>query len=57
MSSINKTSIIVGGSGQFGITLALQLIKKKVKVIITTRNIKKTKKNLVLKVNILKLLN
>ena len=44
MSSINKTSIIVGGSGQFGITLALQLIKKKVKVIITTRNIKKTKK-------------
>ena len=39
----NNVSIIVGGTGQFGITLAEKLIKKN-KVIITTRSIKKSKK-------------
>ncbi len=39
-----KNSIIVGGSGQFGISLTNQLIKKKYNVVITTRNLKKTKK-------------
>ena len=39
-----KNSIIVGGSGQFGISLANQLIKKKYNVVITTRNLKETKK-------------
>jgi len=43
-----KNSIIVGGSGQFGVYLANELIKKKLHVIITTRNINNSKK----KVNI-----
>ncbi len=34
-----KLSIIVGGSGQLGISLAKLLLKKKYKVIITTRNV------------------
>ena len=38
-------AIIVGGTGQFGITLSKQLIKKKYKVIVTTRSLKKAKKN------------
>ena len=33
----NKVPIIVGGTGQFGITLSKQLIKKKYKVIVKTR--------------------
>ena len=37
-------TIIIGGTGQFGITTAKQLLKKKYKVIITTRSIKKHKK-------------
>ena len=39
-------AIIVGGTGQFGITLSKQLIKKKYKVIVTTRSLKKAKKKL-----------
>ena len=39
-----KIVIIVGGSGQFGITLSSHLLKKKVKIILTTRNIKRTQK-------------
>ena len=34
-----KISIIVGGSGQLGISLAKLLLKKKYKVIVTTRNV------------------
>ena len=56
-----KISIIVGGTGQFGITLSKILLEKKHKVIITTRNISKAKnkinyknKNLkILKLNVL----
>ena len=39
-----KISIIVGGSGQLGICLSKQLLKKNYKVLITTRNISLTKK-------------
>ena len=42
----NKISIIVGGTGQLGISLAKLLIKKKYKVFITTRNIKLAKKKI-----------
>lgn len=45
-----KYSIIVGGSGQLGVILANELIKKKYHVIITTRNVKKAK----IKINIKK---
>ena len=38
----NNVSIIVGGSGQYGITLAEKLIKNK-EVLITTRSVKKCK--------------
>ena len=39
---MNKSvAIIVGGTGQFGRILAGKLIKKKYKVIITTRSLKK----------------
>ena len=41
-----KISIIVGGSGQFGVTLSRLLIKKKHKVIVTTRNINRAKKKI-----------
>ena len=37
-------SIINGGTGQFGITVAKQLLKKKYEIIITTRSTKKNKK-------------
>ena len=37
-------AIIVGGTGQFGITLSKEFIKKKIKVIITTRSLIKAKK-------------
>ena len=37
-------AIIVGGTGQFGVLLAKKLLKKKYKVIITTRSIIKAKK-------------
>ena len=40
-----KISIIVGGSGQLGICLAQVLLKKKYKVIITTRSLAQAKKN------------
>ena len=42
----NKISIIVGGSGQIGISLAKLLLKKKQNVIITTRNIISSKKKI-----------
>ena len=44
-----KNSIIVGGSGQFGVYLANELIKKKFHVIITTRNINRSKKKINIK--------
>ena len=37
-------AILVGGTGQFGITLSKELFKKKTRVIITTRSIKRVKK-------------
>ncbi len=57
-----KISIIVGGSGQLGISLAKYLLKKKYKVIITTRNKKSAEKKIpfknknleLLKLNVLK---
>ena len=59
---IDKISIIVGGSGQLGISLAKLLLKKKYKVIITTRNLASAKKKIpfrnknlkLIKINILK---
>jgi len=39
-------AIIVGGTGQFGITLSKQLLKKKFKVTITTRSLVRAKKKL-----------
>ena len=41
-----SNTIIVGGTGQFGIILSKQLIKKKIKVIITTRSVAKAKKKI-----------
>ena len=41
-----SNAIIVGGTGQFGITLSKELIKKKFKVIITTRSLAKAKKKI-----------
>ena len=37
-------AILVGGTGQFGISLSKELFKKKIKIIITSRSIKKAKK-------------
>jgi len=37
-------AILVGGTGQYGITLSKELTKKKTRVIITTRSLKKAKK-------------
>tara|TARA_Y100001970_G_scaffold258164_1_gene337737 strand:- start:1897 stop:2850 length:954 start_codon:yes stop_codon:yes gene_type:complete len=39
-------AILVGGTGQFGITLSKELFKKKTRVIITTRSIKRVKKKI-----------
>ena len=39
-------AIIVGGTGQFGIILSKELLKKKIRVTITTRSVKKAKKKL-----------
>ena len=58
----DKISIIVGGSGQFGVYLSQFLLKKGYSIIITTRNVKLAKKripftnkNLILKkLNVLK---
>ncbi len=50
-------AIIVGGTGQFGITLSKELIKKKFKVIITTRSLTKAKKKIKNKKIIIKKLN
>ena len=44
-----KISIIVGGSGQLGISLIKILLKKKFKVVVTTRNIKKARKKVSIK--------
>ena len=51
-----KNSIIVGGSGQLGFYLANELIKKKYHVIITTRNINKSKKKINIKNKNIKLI-
>jgi len=49
-------AIIVGGTGQFGITLSKQLLKKNIAVTITTRSLVKAKKKLnKKKINIKKL--
>ena len=40
-----KISIIVGGSGQLGISLIKILLKKKFKVVVKTRDINKEKKH------------
>ncbi len=48
----DKISIIVGGSGQFGIYLSQLLLKKKYKVLLTTRNIKLAKKKYLLRAKI-----
>ena len=49
-------AIIVGGTGQFGVLLAEKLLKKKYKVIITTRSVIKAKKKIKKKIfNFLKL--
>ena len=39
-------AIIVGGTGQFGVLLAEKLLKKKYKVIITTRSVIKAKERI-----------
>ena len=39
-------AIIVGGTGQFGVLLAEKLLKKKYKVIITTRSVIKAKEKI-----------
>ena len=52
-----KISIIVGGSGQFGITLAKKLLNKKHSVIITTRNTAKAKRKIKFKNRKLKIIN
>jgi len=39
-------AIIVGGTGQFSITLSKRLLKEKIKVIITTRSLSRAKKRL-----------
>ena len=44
-----KLSIIVGGSGQLGISLAKLLLKKKYQVIITTRNVSLAAKKIPIK--------
>ena len=46
-----KKAIIIGGSGQLGISLSHKLLNKKFQVLITTRDIKLAKK-LVLKTKI-----
>ena len=45
----DKISIIVGGSGQFGVYLSQFLLKKRHRVIITSRNIQKAKKKITFK--------
>ncbi len=58
-----RISIIVGGTGQFGITIAKILLQKDYFVVITTRNTKKAKKKIniknknlkIVKLNILKI--
>ena len=42
-------AIIVGGTGQFGIILSKELLKKKIRVTITTRSVKKETKKILLK--------
>ncbi len=51
-----KISIIVGGSGQIGISLSKILLKKKHKIIITTRNIIGAKRKIPIKHKNIKLL-
>ena len=51
-----KISIIVGGSGQLGISLAKLLLKKKYKVIVTTRNLSLAEKKITIRNKNLKLI-
>jgi len=51
-----KISIIVGGSGQLGISLAKLLLKKKYKVIVTTRNLRLAAKKIPIRNNNLRLI-
>ncbi len=51
-----KISIIVGGSGQLGISLAKLLLKKKYKVIVTTRNLSLAAKKIPIRNKNLKLI-
>jgi GDPmannose 4,6-dehydratase len=53
---VKKISIIVGGSGQLGISLAKLLLNKNQNVVITTRNIASSKKKVPFKHKRLKLL-
>ena len=41
-----KVAIIVGGSGQFGVTISNFLLKKNYKIVVTTRNVKNCKKKI-----------
>lgn len=41
-----KVAIIVGGSGQFGVTISNFLLKKKYKIVVTTRNVKNCRKKI-----------
>ncbi len=50
-------AILVGGTGQFGIILSKELIKKKIRVIITTRSLVKAKKKIINKKIIIKKLD
>jgi len=54
-----RVAIIVGGTGQFGISIAKLLLKKNYKIIITTRNLKKkiSLKDKNLKINKLNIYN
>ena len=57
ISMKKPNAIIVGGTGQFGIILSKELLKKKIRVTITTRSVKKAKKKLINKKFNLKKLN
>ena len=41
-----KVAIIVGGSGQFGVTISNFLLKKNYKIVVTTRNVRNCKKKI-----------
>lgn len=51
-----KKAIIIGGSGQLGISLSQKLLNKNIQVLITTRDIKLAKKKIGFKNKNLKIL-